>query len=298
MAERGDASWRKQAGCNGWSAPPVGLKPKDMLMMPARLAMALQAEGWWLRAEIVWRKERPMPESVSDRPTKSHEMIYLLAKSEAYFYDAYAIREPVSGGSSSGSAGTVRRDPVGSHRPRRNPRSHGWVRELTETRNARDVWTMDVNPLVGEDHFAAFPEALPQRCIAAATSEAGVCADCGAPAERVVEKVKLLDGEPWTGAPPMKTTSKAAPSSAQGVSHARVTLSVRSVGWKSLCSCGAARMPATVLDPFCGSGTTGIAASVLGRSFVGIDLNPKYVAMARRRIASHGAPLLSREAGS
>ena len=77
--------------------PQPGLKPKDLCMIPARVALALQADGWWLRSEIVWHKTNPMPESIKDRPTKAHEMMYLLSKNGRYYYDAKAIKEPATG---------------------------------------------------------------------------------------------------------------------------------------------------------------------------------------------------------
>lgn len=293
MSERGDSSWRKQAACNGWSAPPAGLKPKDLLMLPARLALALQADGWWLRSEICWAKERPMPEAVIDRPTKAHEMIYLLTKSEHYAYDGYAVREPVSGGAKPRGAGTTRKGARAGRGVKANP-SFAWgTRHAAATRNARDVWTFDASPLRDEEFYAAFPEELARRCILAGSSEHGVCSACLAPWARIVERQRLLDGEPYENPPPARNTSKATPSSASGVSHARVTVSMKHIGWKAGCTCGAERRPSIVLDPFTGSGTTGIVARTLGRHFVGVELNPTSAAMARRRI-EQDAPLFNR----
>lgn len=292
MRERGDSSWRMQASVNGWSKPPEGLKPKDLMMVPARLALALQADGWWLRSEIVWKKERPMPEAVLDRPTKSHEIIYLLSKRESYFYDGFAIREPVTGGSKPRGRGVTPKDAGATAGVKANESFHAQTRDMVESRNARDVWTFDANPLRGEDHYAAFPEELPRRCIRAGTSEHGVCATCGAPLVRVVDREKLLDGAPVTRVPPLRNTSKSAPSGANGIGHARVTVAVRHAGWKRSCEHDVAPAPAVVLDPFCGSGTTGIVALSLGRGFVGVELNPKYAAMAKRRIKAD-APLFN-----
>jgi DNA modification methylase len=146
-----------------------GLKPKDLCMMPARLAIALQASGWYLRSEIVWHKPNPMPESVTDRPTKAHEMIYLLAKQERYFYDAEAIREPNSENSHFG-----RKD--GANVPVRleylkQPKNGGQTglgacNDPVNGRNKRTVWTVATQPYA-EAHFATFPEEIPKLCILA-----------------------------------------------------------------------------------------------------------------------------------
>lgn len=149
-----------------------GLKPKDLCMMPARLAMALQADGWYLRSEIVWHKLNPMPESVTDRPTKAHEMIYLLAKQQRYFYDADAIREPhvdFERGNNDGQEN-------GGHRKNGYEREDLIIRwkPNNETkrqynpngRNKRSVWTVATQPYA-EAHFATFPEEIPKLCILA-----------------------------------------------------------------------------------------------------------------------------------
>jgi DNA modification methylase len=144
-----------------------GLKPKDLCMMPARLAMALQADGWYLRSEIVWHKPNPMPESVTDRPTKAHEMIYLLAKQERYFYDAEAIREP------SESCGSQKNRFIQPPKviALQNNGTHGRGGSLSlifdrENRNKRSVWTIATQPYA-EAHFATFPEEIPKLCILA-----------------------------------------------------------------------------------------------------------------------------------
>jgi DNA modification methylase len=147
--------------------PVPGMKPKDLCMMPARLAMALQADGWYLRSEIVWHKPNPMPESVTDRPTKAHEMIYLLAKQERYFYDAEAIKEqstdPDDDRKSRSDNGNKRLpEDIGVARM-------GGIRPGSQTyalRNKRTVWTIATQPYA-EAHFATFPEEIPKLCILA-----------------------------------------------------------------------------------------------------------------------------------
>ena len=207
-----------------------GLKPKDLCMIPARVAIALQQAGWWLRSEIVWCKVNPMPESVTDRPTKSHEMIYLLTKSARYYYDAEAIMEKSvwaekdkradgngkhkSGGKS--KEGYYAIDGVSYGKKRGfakkdgdesvgEPQHHGQKIKMGFFRNKRDVWTINTENFDGA-HFATFPTEIPRICIAAGSKEGDV-----------------------------------------------------------------------ILDPFCGSGTTGEVAMRMKRKFIGIELNEKYV---------------------
>jgi DNA modification methylase len=136
-----------------------GLKPKDLCMVPNRLAIRLQEDGWWVRSEIIWHKPNPMPESVTDRPTSSHEKIWLLTKAERYFYDADAISEEFAGipyrGRENGAILNGDRADKG--------RTIGMT---TERRNARNVWTISTQPY-SEAHFATFPPELAERCIKA-----------------------------------------------------------------------------------------------------------------------------------
>jgi site-specific DNA-methyltransferase (adenine-specific) len=143
-----------------------GLKPKDLCMMPARLALALQADGWYLRSEIVWHKPNPMPESVTDRPTKAHEMIYLLAKQERYFYDAEAIREPSSGTAHARGNGVNPKCSQPGIGIKSNTSFSAAVHDIVEIRNKRSVWTIATQPYA-EAHFATFPEEIPKLCILA-----------------------------------------------------------------------------------------------------------------------------------
>jgi DNA modification methylase len=162
---RGDTPFgAKMDGPRQYNRVKTGLKPKDLCMMPARLAMALQADGWYLRSEIVWHKPNPMPESVSDRPTKAHEMIYLLAKQERYFYDAEAIREPqVEPWRSNGKLENGERNNQGwdGNGFKMDTRTYNAI-----GRNKRSVWTIATQPYA-EAHFATFPEEIPKLCILA-----------------------------------------------------------------------------------------------------------------------------------
>lgn len=141
--------------------PPDGVKPKDLIGIPWRVAFALQADGWYLRSDIIWHKPNPMPESVTDRPTKAHEYVFLLTKSSRYFYDAGAIAEP------SEEPKRVRANRIGgaSHKERQQ-HSEGGVFMGAQTRNARTVWSITTQPFSGA-HFATMPPELAERCIRA-----------------------------------------------------------------------------------------------------------------------------------
>jgi DNA modification methylase len=154
---------------------PHGLKPKDLIGMPWRLAFALQADGWWLRSDIIWHKPNPMPESVRDRPTKSHEYIFLLTKSAKYYYDAEAVREPStelpSGNINRKNNHQVDHSNFGTSIPYK-PNGTG--------RNRRTVWTIPTAPYKGA-HFATFPPALVEPCILAGSKPGDMILDpfCG-----------------------------------------------------------------------------------------------------------------------
>ena len=145
-------------------------KPKDMVPIPWMVAMALQADGWYLRSDIIWSKPNPMPESVTDRPTKAHEYLFLLSKSARYFYDADAVREDYSGpmyeGRNNGAILNGDRNDRGKTIGMSNPAG----------RNLRSVWTIATQPYPGA-HFATFPEALVEPCIKAGSPEGGTVLD-------------------------------------------------------------------------------------------------------------------------
>jgi DNA modification methylase len=205
-----------------------GLKPKDLVGMPWRLAFALQDAGWWLRQDIIWAKPNPMPESVRDRCTKAHEYIFLLTKSDRYFFDQAAISESISPVTHARLSQDVENQ-IGSVRAHAGRKTNGNMKAVGKkilaniesdncdsapwgTRNKRSVWTMSTQPFK-EAHFATFPPQLPELCI------------------------------------------------------------------KAGCPIGG-----TVLDPFFGAGTTGLVADRLQRDCIGIELNPAYAEIARRRI--------------
>ena len=186
LTQVSDGRYPAKASNTGKIPPGWGLKPKDLMMIPARVAIALQDDGWWIRSDIIWSKPNPMPESVTDRPTKSHEYVFLLTKSERYFYDAKAIAEPAAYGQpnspqsikSPHGQGYTRRAPViedgrkdlatATYERHRSSIAGGQSLQAdpTETRNARSVWTIATAPYA-EAHFATFPPALAERCIKA-----------------------------------------------------------------------------------------------------------------------------------
>ena len=145
------------------------LKPKDLIGIPWRVAFALQADGWYLRSDIIWHKPNPMPESVRDRPTKSHEYLFLLAKSEKYFFDSEAFKEPEVCGRKRGPA---------LHPDTKSTNGNGGLsrREGDGMRNRRTVWTVQSDPFKGA-HFATFPPALVEPCVLAGCPIGGTVLD-------------------------------------------------------------------------------------------------------------------------
>jgi len=156
--------------------PDAGLKPKDLVGIPWRVALALQADGWYLRQDIIWHKPNPMPESVRDRCTKAHEYIFLLSKSPKYYYDYEAIKEPAT----SVEEHLKRKKIVKSHGD--SQESTEWMSgghnalSLSETRNKRSVWTVATKPFSGA-HFATFPPELIEPCILAGSPVDGIVLD-------------------------------------------------------------------------------------------------------------------------
>jgi DNA modification methylase len=238
--ESGYGDGRANREERGRAIASTGLKPKDLVGIPWRVAFALQADGWYLRSDIIWAKPNPMPESVTDRPTKAHEYLFLLAKNDHYHYDADAIREPVSANTHMRMSQNLAAQ-AGSHRANGGAKTNGPMRAVlrgssrtklaeegsgikandsfesacclpVNERNKRSVWTIATQPFA-EAHFATFPEKLVEPCVLAGCPEGG-----------------------------------------------------------------------TVIDPFAGSGTTGVVAYRLGRKFIGVELNPEYAEMARRRV--------------
>jgi DNA modification methylase len=243
----------------------TGLKPKDLVGVPWRVAFALQAAGWWLRSDVIWSKPNPMPESVTDRPTKSHEYIFMLTKSERYFYDAEAIAEPASSAMlqqmDQGYDGLGIKDyeSAGVQNP-----SSVKARIIANARRKSD--SLGVNG----------------RNVQATNSEASRRDEIGAfnnnPALRgaVTRNARSV----WT------ITTQAYPDAHFATFPEAIP---------ERCIKAGSRVGDLVLDPFCGSGTTGQVALRLGRCFVGVELNPQYAELARKRIGG-AAPLFASEA--
>ncbi len=211
-----DAASGKQEYLANFATRPKGdpkSKPKNLLGIPWRVALALQADGWFLRQDIIWHKPNPMPESVRDRCVKSHEYIFLLTKSAKYHFDHYAIQEPLAESSRKRLSQDISAQVETTHhvgKTNGNFKAQGNMQ--TGKRNKRSVWTVTTKPFKGA-HFATFPPNLIEPCILAGCPPGGV-----------------------------------------------------------------------VMDPFMGSGTTGLVAAKHGRRFIGIDLNQEYVAIAARRL--------------
>ena len=296
----GTSSTRKptQSGKHGyWENPAInlridgavdGLKPKDLCLVPERLGIALQADGWWVRSHIIWSKKNPMPESCTDRPTSAHETIWMLTKSARYFYDVDAVREPQQ---------SLGKRHEGKSGYREGHPSKGGISERKlhpGGANIRNVWDMASHPYPGA-HFATFPPELAERCIKAGSSEHGCCPACGAPWVRIVElgEVQSTGGSAKGARAKIEWRGEVTPEhqnhsmfSGEFKQHAHITK-----GWSPpackgrVCSLSvAAPVPARILDPFAGAGTTGLVADRLGRDCTLIDLNTEYAEMALNRI--------------
>ena len=263
-----------------------GLKPKDLCLIPARFALAAQADGWYIRNDIIWAKPNPMPESVTDRCTKAHEYVWLMAKSQRYFYDAEAVKEE-----SSEDSGFAKQRAKGINTWKYNDteeriaqtgqRIESSTMGNFGTRNRRTVWNIATSPYSGA-HFATWPPKLVEPMILAGTSARGVCGNCLAPWERVVERSggTRQAGDSRAVAMGHSSTGPTA------VMRAGEPMDTTTTGWRATCECPPADpIPATVLDPFNGSGTSGTVALDLGRAYIGVDISKEYVTeLAEERI--------------
>jgi site-specific DNA-methyltransferase (adenine-specific) len=229
--------------------PRYGAPPKSFLLGPERLALALVQDGWIVRNKVIWAKTNPMPNSVTDRLNATYEVVYFLVRSQRYYFDLDAIREPhrSTSGRSARSAPLV---PPAWAGPLAG-RNDGLLRARAAGqpghrlgRNPGDVWQLATRGYRGA-HFATFPEALVRRPLLATCPQV-VCTVCG---------------QPW-----------------------RWRHATRTVGELVPCGCDAPTRPGIALDPFFGTGTVGVVARQLGRDWLGIELNPAYVAMAWQRL--------------
>jgi len=284
-----------------------GLKPKDLCMIPARVALSLQADGWWLRSAMPWVKRSAMPESVTDRPASALEYVYMFTKSSKYFFDMEAVRvdgpkmvrkgkgKPLGGviGEGRNDRENFARDIEYSGRNFRNTdlffesikEPHGLISAGDE------MVGLDINPqAMKEAHFATFPEKLVDTCIKAGSSERGCCPECLESWVRVVEKGELIDEYNGRNLQPHQTGKdfQQNQTMASGLTKGGFIPGHRidstTIGWAPGCKCGLDPIPCTVMDIFFGAGTSGVVAERLDRNWIGIELNPDYAKIAKNRI--------------
>ena len=269
------------------------LKPKDLIGVPWLVAFALQRDGWYLRQDIIWHKPNPMPESVTDRCTKSHEYIFLLSKSQKYFFDSEAIKEPLKENTlqryKSGWNGNTERGYVGGKQNNFNKYCGKTEEEIEDIklvgRNKRSVWSVTTKSFK-DAHFATYPPDLIIPCILAGTSEKGHCPECGKRWVRVVDRQK------GTSIDCPKTQDSYKARGGVGVQYGtvgqngskRIDATTKTIGWQPQCECGIEPVKDIVLDPFMGAATTALVSLQLNRDFIGSELNPEYIKIAQKRI--------------
>lgn len=260
-----------------------GMKPKDLCLIPYRLILALQDDGWWVRSQIVWAKKSAMPESVRDRPTSAWEPIFLLTKSQNYYYDAEAVRKTFEGVSIKDprlyNEGATRKRNSGGRTDGYTVAS-GTVGNPEKGANLRNVWHLGPEPFP-DAHFATFPTEIPRRAIKAGTSAKGCCPECGTPWERAVER---NGGGDNLGKRPDNPRAGIRGSGLSRPPNDAGRLPPTTTGWLPTCDHALDPVPCTVLDPFLGSGTTCVVANQLERDSIGIELSPEYAEMAEKRI--------------
>jgi len=286
-----DSKWGGRSGGKNYTSAAggisrerkrTGLKDKNLMMIPARAALALQADGWYVRSDVIWAKPNAMPESIKDRPTRAHEYLFLLAKHERYFYDQAAVAEPLSAPSK-----------FAGNRAQQVAATGGIISGGTSThtheitaRNRRSVWCVPTQAL-RDEHYAPWPDALVEPCIRAGSS-AQACEHCGAAWVRVVERESNWQERKAAGA----TAGNVGVSDTyqngvhdKNMSHDLKPKAVRVLGFQPACACedNTGSAASVVLDMFAGSGTTLRVAERLQRNSIGIDLNADYLDIQARR---------------
>lgn len=259
-------------------------KPKDLVGIPWLVAFELRRRGWYLRQDIIWSKPNPMPESVTDRCTKAHEYIFLLSKSNKYFFDSEAIKTEMECSEHDKRSRQGRKrfptELINGIRGNTPDKVYEWA-------NKRSVWSVTTQSF-SEAHFATFPENLISDCIKAGTSSEGCCAQCGKPYERVIEKSGGSTGKgSWTKHEHDSEMGMSAPNTTEAKQLMRNgTYKVKTLGWQPTCKCkmGGGISASVVLDPFMGAGTTALISKKFGRNYIGIELNPKYISMSEKRL--------------
>jgi DNA modification methylase len=278
------------------------MKPKDLIFIPAMLALELQKWGWYLRSDVIWEKRNAMPSSVQDRPSLSHEYVFLLTKKSRYFYDGVAVAEPnVTPPHSRGGVWTPEitdgpMDRNGSSQYDEANQSRVWGAD--GTRNCRSVWTFNVASFPGS-HYAVMAPDLAERCIRAGTSQAGCCPRCLSPYRRVVERAKVI-AKDYEGkhlatdkhASGRRMLANLRARREAGNAHDVPFPVPKTLGWTPGCKCDVGDpVPCRVLDPFGGVATTALVAVGLGRDGICCDLSAKYLKMGKRRIERPHAPV-------
>lgn len=265
----------------------LGMKPgvsaKNLIGIPWRLALALQADGWWLRCDIIWNKTNCLPEPVKDRPTRSHEYIFLLTKKAHYFYDNVAVYEKLQHGDHfAGNRQKIAIESGGMFKG-----GHDRKNKLTG-KNRRSVWNISTEPTT-DPHYAAFPSKLAALCIKAGTPLKGCCSKCGNPIKRIVKDLderhwteKRADGDKWA-------TGKVWGRNDGGGSF---TNELSTIGWEATCKCCVKIIPCTVLDPFMGRGTVALTAETLGRNWVGAELGEESCELIKQNLTNRKVGLL------
>ena len=261
------------------------LKPKDLILMPERVALAAQQDGWYIRKRIIWHKPNIKPESVQDRPTLDYEHIWMMTKKPHYWWDRTAVLEPAihAGRIVKATGNGAKNADEGHSRTTKGFTLHDTL--VTARRNLRSVWSFPTAQYK-DAHYAVFPMELPRRCILASCPPE-ICVRCDTPRVRIVKKQTHFEGGSGrAGTQPEEIKGKW-----QEDRHGKNLLlgpvvDHQTVGWSD-CGCEEPDYgPGIVLDPFFGTGTTGLAARELGRLFIGVELSPTYVEMVKRRLSA------------
>lgn len=285
-ARRGGASGKRQNGA---------IKPKDKYLVPHRLALAAQADGWYVRQENIWAKAvslnpaysgSALPDSTKDRPSTTHETIYLFAKSEQYFFDMESVKEPVAAASLArisqenfaNQLGGPKDYGNGVNGSRSSRKAVENFAEIAEGgRHLRSVWLVNPTPSPIE-HTAMWPEKLVAPMIRSSVSLYGCCSVCGAPYERVLKKgFADHDGESDTQYEETQTAGRLArlrqAARAKGEEYSNQT---KTIDWRASCTCEAELERCVAMDPFSGSGTTGRVAIANNCRYIGVDISAIY----------------------
>jgi len=302
MPEKGQPAHYRQSS----KARSNWLHPKQLLLMPSRIAIALQYDGWILRSDVIWHKSNYMPSSVKDRLTNAYEHVFMFVKARRYYFDLDAIRVPQKSIMEKHEGASLYRDghPSSWSAKRRelNPKGKnptdvlsgskylelsnahslrvrgGHTGDYTHPRgkNPGDLWRIATTPFPGT-HFATFPPKLIEPIVKAG-SPRWICSKCGKPRTRITEPTPEYAAKLGKSVHDHKDDLK------RGMRYDQVVdAEYFTVGWSD-CGCGEPWVGGVVFDPFCGSGTALRVARRLGRRFIGIDIVPEYVEMARRRI--------------